>query len=152
MITDSEKEVFRVHREEQSKYVYFLLAASGAAIGFTINQTQVLILSYTQIHLGLAILLWGLSFYFGCQQLQFSLKGLYINSGFLDIQKGNDKDVGSNPQMIYAALDIVKEMYEKNSSEITKNGKRQFQFLVLGAISYILWNIIEMIVRTQAVK
>lgn len=152
MITDSEKEVFRVHREEQSKYVYFLLAASGAAIGFSINQTQDLVLSFSQVPLGIAILFWGLSFYFGCQQLLFSLKGLYINSGFLDIQKGNDKDVGNSPRMIETALEIVKEIYEKNSSGIAKNGKRQFHFLVVGAMSYILWNIIEMILRTQAVK
>jgi hypothetical protein len=38
--SDDQMEVYKQHRNAQEKYVYFLLAAAGAAIGFAVNQTK----------------------------------------------------------------------------------------------------------------
>ena len=55
MPTDQQIEVYRQHRTAQDKYVYFLLAAVGAGIGFAISQTQTAKLAWTQLPLGCAI-------------------------------------------------------------------------------------------------
>jgi hypothetical protein len=40
MPSEQQIEIYRQHRTAQDKYIYFLLAAAGAAIAFAVNQTQ----------------------------------------------------------------------------------------------------------------
>lgn len=151
-ISDSEREVFRVHKEEQSKYVYFLLAASGAAIGFAVSQTQGLSITYSQIPLGIAVILWGLSFYFGCNQLAYSLSNLYANAAYFQIQKGNYPDVGSDPNMILAATEGIKSAFESNANKANRSGHLQFIFLIAGSIFFLIWHVLEMYLRSFCIK
>jgi hypothetical protein len=50
-------ELFRALRDTQEKYVYFLLAAAGAAIGFALSQTQQATLSWSKLPLAGAVFL-----------------------------------------------------------------------------------------------
>src|ERR1700745_3751262 len=55
--------------DAQQKYIYFILAANGSAIGFTV---QLIISKNITTHLWglfLAIIIWGLSFFSGCKFL-----------------------------------------------------------------------------------
>lgn len=87
MADDSERLLFSTLRSIQDKYTYFLLAAAGAAIGLALTQTKGLSLNWSQFPLGLAVLNWGLSFFFGCRQLTSVSSGLYANAGLIKIQK-----------------------------------------------------------------
>lgn len=151
-ISDSEREVFRVHKEEQSKYVYFLLAASGAAIGFAVSQTQGMSISYSQIPLAVAVICWGFSFYFGCHQLAYSLSNLYANAAYFQVQKGEYPDVGSDPNLISAASQGIKLAFESNANKANKSGHLQFMFLIVGSISFLVWHILEMYLRSICIK
>ena len=68
-MSDNYREVYRAHMEGLRQYAYFLLAVSAAAIGFAVNQTQQARLEIWHAPLGLSVLLWGASFYFGCRNL-----------------------------------------------------------------------------------
>jgi hypothetical protein len=55
-------ELHKAHRDSAEKYIYFLLAAAGAAIAFAATQTQSATLTWIKLPLGLAVLCWGMSF------------------------------------------------------------------------------------------
>jgi hypothetical protein len=82
MLNEGSAEVYKQHREVQNQYTFCLLAASGAAIAFAVNQTQNAVISWSMIPLGAAVLCWGISFYCGCCYLNYAESVLYSNMGF----------------------------------------------------------------------
>ena len=52
-------------REKQEKYVYYLIALSVSAIGFSVYKTENQSLAYSQIPLALAVLSWSISIFCG---------------------------------------------------------------------------------------
>lgn len=148
MSSESQLEVYRALRESQSKYTYFLLAAAGAAIGFALTQTQNIGISCSQIPLGIAVILWGLSFYFGCRRLAYVNSTLYANSALLNIESGQHPEVGNHPQHMQAASEGVRQAIESNSEIANKLGHWQFRTLIAGAVFYVSWHVLEMYLRT----
>lgn len=147
MTNESERDLFRLHRESQNRYTYFLLAAAGAAIGFALTQTNEASLSLAQLPLGIAGVLWAFSFYCGCKQLQYVTGTLYNNAELLRVQSGRHQFTGSNPQAIAIGSSALKEILENMSKKVGQFGAWQFRFLVFGSISYVGWHIFEMWLR-----
>jgi len=148
MPADDQLEIYRQHRAAQEKYVYFLLAAVGAAIALALSQTQGATLALSQIPLGLAVLLWGLSFVAGCRHLSYVESTLYANGSLLKVQAGEDPRTGDHPQLIAAASEGIREAIEGNSTKAQFYGRHQFTLFVLGAVCYIGWHVFEMWLRT----
>jgi hypothetical protein len=145
---ENEREVFRALHEGQKKYTYFLLAVAGAAITVVINQTQNATLKISQIPLVIGVLLWGLSFFFGCRYLAYVNANLYANLALFRVKRGEHPDLeNSNPMTIEAAIKGIKEAMEENSNRANHFFHLQFNFLVGGAILYIIWHILEMYLR-----
>lgn len=147
MASEEQNEIIRVLREYQSKYTYFLLAAAGASIGFSLTQTQGVILSWSQVPLGIAVFCWGVSFFCGCRHLEYVSSTLYANSEMLDVEAGKHREVGNHPQMIHAASEGIRQAIENNINAASALGQRQFRFLILGACLYIFWHVLEMWLR-----
>jgi len=144
----NERELFKVHREEQKKYTYFLLATSGAAIGFAVNQTQSSALTWSQIPLGFAVLCWGLSFFFGCRHVQYVVSNLFANLALFKVQRGEHPNLESNSlEERKIASQGIREAMESNSNEANRYFKKQFRFLIIGAVLFIVWHILEMFLR-----
>jgi hypothetical protein len=144
------EEVYRQLRAAQDKYTYFLLAATGAAIALVVNQTQGSTLSWSLAPLAVAVLCWGLSFFFGCRHLEYVSSNLYANAEFLKVQSGEHPEVGQHPQMMAAASEGIHQAFEANTLRANRLAKLQFRFLVAGAIFYIAWHVLEMWLRTVA--
>jgi len=87
-MSDEKIELHKAVREGAEKYIYFLLAASGAAIGFALNQTQEAVLKKSMIVLAIAVALWAFSFYCGCKQLEQSRHFTFQNYELLRIRAG----------------------------------------------------------------
>lgn len=147
MSNEAQREVFRVLRESQSKYTYFLLAAAGAAIGFSLSQTKEVSLAWSQVPLGLAVLLWGVCFFCGCRHLAYVNSALYANAVLLKIESGQHPEVGNHPQRMQAASEGVRNAIEQNSESANRLGHWQFRSLVAGAVFYIIWHVLEMYFR-----
>jgi hypothetical protein len=141
------REVYRQLRLAQDKYVYFLLAAVGAAIGFALSQTQGAVVSRSQAPLAGAVLCWGLSFFFGCRHLAYVGSTLYANAELLKVEGGQHLDVGRHPQMMAAASEGIREAIADNSNRANRLGHMQFRFFIAGAVLYIGWHILEMGLR-----
>jgi hypothetical protein len=147
MPSEAQREVFRVLRESQSKYTYFLLAAAGAAIGFALTQTQGEGLACSQVPLGFAVFLWGSSFFCGCRHLAYVNSTLYANSALLKIESGQHPEVGNHPEYMQAASEGIRQAIGQNSETANRLGHWQFRTLIAGAIFYVLWHVLEMYLR-----
>ncbi len=130
--------------EAQSKYTYFLLAVAASAIAFAVQITTGRPLDWTLILLGLAVISWGGSFYAGCQNRDYFSSTLYANISLLQLQDGNHPEYRNHPQMVAAACEGVREAANINSSTANFWGHLQFRLLVLGAVFFLIWHIVEM--------
>lgn len=148
MADDAMVELHGQLRTAQDKYTYFLLAAAASGIGLAANQTATRILAWSMIPLGLGVICWGLGFFFGCRHLQYVNSTLYANYELLRVQKGEHPDAGTHPRAIAAASEGIREAIQDNIKRASRLAWLQFDFLVLGAILYIAWHILEMALRT----
>jgi hypothetical protein len=141
-------ETYRQHRTSQDKYIYFMLAASASAIAYALNRAQDRSLSLILIPWGVALLLWGFSFYFGCMHLVYVNSTLFANIQLIRVQKGIHPGAGTDPQVIEAASDGIRSAMESNSNKANRLGHLQFWFFILGVLTYIAWQVSEMYVRS----
>jgi hypothetical protein len=149
MSGDPEVEVYRALRESQNRYTYFILAAAGGAIALAVNQTQTAELAWSQVPLAVAVLLWGLSFFFGCRHLAYVSSNLYANSALFQVARGEHPQAGSHPQMIAAATEGIRKAIDSNNEKATRYGRWQFWLLVAGAVAYLIWHVLEMYLRSR---
>jgi hypothetical protein len=148
MADDYLLEGYRQLRTSQDKYVYFMLAASASAIAYALNQAQDRSLSLSLIPWGFALLLWALSFFFGCMHLIYIISILFANVNLIEVQRGIHPDVGMHPQVIEAALDGIRSGIESNNNKANRLGHLQFWFFILGVMDYIAWQVLEMYIRS----
>jgi len=144
-MADARLELHKAHREGQEKYIYFLLAAAGAAIAFAITQTQTATITLSKIPLGLAVLCWGLSFFFGCQQVLQSSNLLQQNYQLLRMQGGLHPDFPSDP----ASVAVIEKYLNEQVNKSGHYGRWQFFLLISGAVFFIIWHVLEMYLRTN---
>ena len=150
MANDAKLEIYRALREGQFKYTYFILAATGASIGLAIHQTQDKVICITQLPLVLALVFWGLSFYFGCRYISHLHDSYYHNFMIL---KGegilSDEWVrGEQRKKIEQQIDTIGNDMEKTIDSAEKDSTMQFICLICGAVSFISWHILEMYIRS----
>jgi hypothetical protein len=148
MSSEQRIEVYKQHRNAQEKYIYFLLAAAGAAIALALNQTQGAKLAYSQIPLAIAVLLWGLSFLSGCKYLGYMQSTLFANAELLKVEAAEHPLVGGHPQIMKVASQGIREAIESNSTRAGRFARLQFGFLISGAMCYIAWHVFEMWLRS----
>ena len=138
MTDDTRMQLQEAHREALDKYTYFLLAGAGAAIGFALNQTHDVTLSWSKLPLGVAVLCWGLSFYFGCRHTSMVIEVIHRTYHFESMR----------PRLDPTTVEEI--LYQRNNyaRKAGRNQVRQFGFLIAGAVLYIFWQILEMALRT----
>ena len=129
--------------ESLEKYAYFLLAAAGAAIGYSLSKTDNKFLGWNLMPLGMAVLSWGLSFYFGCKYILCKQKANAIN-----IQAGNRILGTVSPIERNKIIQEADALFYATMTDLTKNGKRQFTCLIGGVIFFVLWYVIELYIKT----
>lgn len=145
MSNDTRNQLHRVLLDGQQKYVYFLLAAAGAAVGFGITQTQEDTIALSKIPLGIAALCWGLSFYAGCRQLEVASGILQQNYQLMRVQDGLHPEFPNVPVIVAE----IQKFVEQQANESGTFGMWQFRLLMWGGVSYIAWHILEMWLRTK---
>jgi hypothetical protein len=138
-------ELFKAHRDGQDKIAYFLLTASGAGIGFAVTQTKDAWIGYSQIPLGLAIICWGLSFFFGCRYLRKVNNLLGSNYRFVTIKDKREIAAADS----YAMQSIQTEMYKQNP-KVAFASKAQFNLIIAGALFFLAWHVLEMYLRASS--
>lgn len=147
MNDENSREIYKTLQNGQDKYIYFLLATTITAIGFVITRTQNLKLNITQIPLGISVLSLAISFLYGCKNREYANSTLYANYDLLRVQRGQDQEVGTNPQLVQAKSEIITSAMETNSNKANKCGRKQMLFFEVGVFFYIVWHILEMFLK-----
>jgi hypothetical protein len=143
-VEDDLKELHRAHTAAQDKYTYFLLAAAGAAIAFAVQKTEGLPLSWWLLPVAGATLAWAASFYCGCQNLSWVGSALSANFALLQLRSGTHPKQPPHPQIVEAAAKGTLSAIESNTQKARLYGVWQFRLVVLGAVLFIAWRILEM--------
>jgi hypothetical protein len=143
---DEQKEIRNQFRQQQEKYVYYIIAMSVAAIAFSISSTNGIPLKYTQIPLGIAVVSWGISIYCGLTFLRYGMSILFANNAYFDIINGTSALVGKDPITIELASKALKEVVEKNMKTGSKYFYHEETFFYIGVVSFIIWHVLEMYV------
>ena len=151
MSRDAELELYRGFRAVQDRYVYFLLAAAGASIAFSVTQTQDDVIGAAHLPLAVAVVLWGLSFYLGCRRVTTIGSSLYANSNLLKVEGGRHPEVGNHPEMQLIASQGIRKAIETISAKAHLFGVWQFRTLIAGAVFFIIWHTLEMYMRVPQV-
>lgn len=140
--------------ESESKYIYFILAASGGALGFTLEkhaQAQGLTVTYSVLLL--ATFSWLLSFLFGLRAIQHRITSLNLLA--------NAEQIEVALQMArknMAAIEIkpfeaqFAETIENTNNALDLQGKRfnsyvmwQFRLLMLGSVAYTAFHLFPLL-------
>lgn len=135
----------KAHSDSQDKYTYFLLAAAGAAIGFAVQKTEGLAMSWWLLPVAAATLLWGASFFFGCKNIDWVQRSLSANFSLLQLKSGTHPDQPPHPQNLEAAVSGVSKALRGNVERAGFYAKWQFRTLIAGAVLFIGWRVMEMV-------
>jgi hypothetical protein len=135
----------KAHQAGQEKYTYFLLAAAGAAIGFAVQKTEGVKLSWWLLPVALATVSWAASFVFGCKTVEWVHAAISAIMALLQLRNGSHPQQPPHPQLVGAAIEGVNSGIAKNIGKAFFYGIWQFRFLTLGAVFFIGWRIAEMV-------
>lgn len=147
---ENKKEIQRQFRQQQEKYVYYILALTVSAIGFAIYKTSGLPLKFSQIPLGLSVLSWGISIFCGLRFIEYLISSLYANNAYFDILAGRHPDLGNIPWKKEAGAEGVKQAMESNGTTAGKYFDWQGRLFYGGIVLFILWHILEMYLLSKA--
>lgn len=130
------------HNEYQQKYVYYIIALSVTAIGFSIYQSTGHTLTWYKIPLGIAILCWGLSIH----------KGLTYMRNWLDMLANNVDLLSADEEKDLELVEEIIQSMDDDDVDGTKLWKWQQNFFYIATSSFIIWHILEMYKTTLLVN
>lgn len=138
-------ELHKQHREGHVKYVYFLLAVAVSCIAFSAQKTSGVPFSWFQLPLGLSVVCWGLSFYFGCKHVQLTQMSLASNLSILKHHAGMHDIKPTSEDELAKYISIETEILNDISVKNRLAGDRQFNLLIWGGLLFIFWHLLGML-------
>ncbi|NNH18505.1 hypothetical protein HLB01_05555 [Bordetella trematum] len=130
----------------REKYSYFQLGAAGACIAFALTQSKDQVLGLIHIPLGLALLLWGLSFYFGSKSISLSAThtsqdahGIAIAADLHQDSRHLTKEERNN--VVADNFKTLKDIGEK----ILRLQNLQTRTLIVGAACFVIGQVVSML-------
>lgn len=140
-------ELLKSSQEMRLKYIYFLLAATGACIGFSMTQTKTAPLTSFIAFWGAAQLCWALSFYLGCKALSGFSNSTFANSVVVRNAPISSNIAQTAKQKKEEAQRWTK-LFEKTIVGALAAHKWQLWLFLVGSLFFIIWHIVEMWRRT----
>jgi len=141
-----QEDLKRRFRSMQEKYVYYVIALCVSSLGYSIYITLDQPLKYSQIPLGAAVLMWGISIYCGLRFLTYVLSTIYAKYAYNNVVIGNDPD-DSSKSIEQKAKGIMRAM-EANQEVAGKYFKWQKGLFLVGMVLFFVWHVLEMYFRT----
>src|SRR5690606_13658826 len=106
----------RAHADGHSKYVYFLLAATGAALGYALTKLDASVPS-GPVWLGLAAIVgWLASFLFGCLHISKIQATIFSNYQLLQLQHGSHPMQPNSIEELAIAQSVTKQAIEAKNN------------------------------------
>ncbi|MCR6686073.1 hypothetical protein [Pseudoxanthomonas sp.] len=132
----------RVHADGHSKYVYFLLAATGAALGYALGKLDSTPVDCT-VWLGLAaIASWLLSFWLGCKHVTSIQSAIWLNAEVLQLEEGTHPNQPSSMEATAIAKAAAASALEARNNRAAALFNWQFKTLALGVLLFTAWRVV----------
>ncbi|MFY7964940.1 MAG: hypothetical protein ACOVO1_08590 [Chitinophagaceae bacterium] len=139
-----QEEIIKEFRQQQEKFIYYLIALCVASIAFAVHQTNNKQLAFTQIPLGVAVICWGISIYSGFKFIAKTLDLLYINNDYFNLLQGKNDIAGRELWKIEVGKEAFESIMNMKSKRASKFSKLQINSFYFGSLAFIVWHIIEM--------
>lgn len=146
---NEQKELISRYSNKQDKFVYYIIALCVAALGFAIHRTTETTLSCFHIPLGISVLSWSVSVYFGFNFIKRDLDYIFTNNSLIEIQEGRDKIAGNHPEKIDIGQTVLREILDEKAEKMSKVFLKQEITFFFGVFSFIVWHILMMYLNTS---
>lgn len=140
-IDKNQLEIQKQFREQQSKYIYYLIALSVAAIAYTIDKTTGDKVDVKLIPAGIAILCWGISVFSGFKFIEGFISSLSLDNDLFELKKGNSVIAGLNPLKQNIVREEIFRIINKKQKCASVYGNLIVWCFFLGIIFFIIWHI-----------
>jgi hypothetical protein len=144
MSREKKCESYRALRKMQARHTYVLLTAAVVGMALTADHAGDKSLSLSHNPLILAVVCWGMSFFYGCRYVSYVGSELYLDHKLLGVQRGEYPDIGDNPALITLAEKRIRQAMYSNSRSISSFAAWQLRFLIWGGLLYVAWFVLEM--------
>lgn len=132
----------RIHAEGHSKYVYFLLAATGAALGYALQKLDGSATDWS-VWIGLgSIACWLLSFLCGCKHITSIQSAIQTNLEIVQLMSGSHPNQPSSQQEMTIALSAGSMALTSQNNSAKQFFDWQFRLLAVGTILFTAWRVI----------
>ena len=145
---EPEDTLINAHRAAMARYAYFLLAVAVVAIAYALSATRYSDLAPSEIPLGLAVLCWFASFYYGCQHVESHFNSLRFTAL---LRQARDGGAPADPETKLPTPEAAEKALRRANSRMLQTGRLQFRLLILGGLFYLGWHLMEMFLRTSTV-
>jgi hypothetical protein len=146
---DQQVEVWKMFRQTQEKYVYFILSLSIAAVAFAVATTDRTAFKWSHVLLGLAVGSWLIAIYFGIRWNKWNISTLFANHELLRVQSGKHlTDMQIPPGYEAAAIEGIRKAMNTNADDLKNSFDRQGLAFYTGIFFFITWHLWEMLTAT----
>jgi len=149
--TDLRLELSKQSRESHDKYDYWLLAVAASAIALAVHDTENATLQWSQMPLGCAVILWGISFFFGCRKQIGTQLALGAHDTKLQIQSGIFPATSTDANNIRFGVQTVTTWLNENEDRLRRAKRAQFGTLIAGCICFLGWHVLTMALRSKGI-
>ncbi|PTB91886.1 hypothetical protein C9994_14810, partial [Marivirga lumbricoides] len=118
------RDLQNLFRSEQSKFGYFIISLTVSSIAFTVYQTTDEALNIYHSLLGVAIITWGLSVYFGISSIMHTNTLVFHSSEYYAIGF-NFKNKKYNKTEVYKLLQEKRKVIDEIKDQYTISGQWQ---------------------------
>jgi len=131
----------RTHADGHSKYVYFLLAATGAALGYGLQKLDSSAVN-SQVWFGLgAIGFWLVSLFCGCKHIIAIQSAILSNYQLVQLQQGNHPMQPQSQEKLQIAWLVTSNALESKNSKAQLFFRLQFWLLAIGVLLFATWRV-----------
>jgi len=137
-------EVYRQINQSQEKLTYYIIALCVTAIGFSIIQSNDLTLTCYLIPLGIAVLSWSISVFYGIKSLKNRTNLQFENYELLRVEEGSHEVLDGNIQLIKPASKILNDNISSIQRKASFHTAIQHVLFYFGITAYLFWHILKM--------
>ena len=135
-------------RQQQEKYIYYIIALCVAAIGYSLNIIRDSSFVLSQLPLYIAVIAWGVSVYLGLKRIRYTISILYAQNDLIKATKKRFRELNNDTNSIDKKIEGINQAIIKNNSIAELFFKWQWYLFLLGFGLFILWHILEMCIKT----
>jgi len=143
-------ELFNKSKEQQIKYVYYLVALSVSAIGYSIYRSVGHPFNALLILWALPLFSWSFSIYLGLFFLRKSIYNIDTDMKYIHLQKSIANNLEPDAKNIVLRMSIDVELEQSQNLKAERRYfKWQTQLFFLGILLFIIWHLTEIYISSK---